>query len=359
MNNLEADIAAFIEDETAGDFEALALRLFAYQYEHIKVMGALAKQAGRTPDTVTRWQDIPPVPTTAFKQTLMFAGKEPTRVFESSGTSGDARSRAAFSATGLELMDVAIRANAERCFLNDGRATRILVLAPAPELAPQMIMAWGMQRLVECYGLPGSGFFIGSKGLDARGLIRALQSTETPVTVIGATFGFVHLLDEFAHSGTRFYCAEGSRTMDAGGFKGRSRVVSRSEMEGLMTDRLEIPAQRQVNLLGMTELASQFYDGVLAQGSASPRRKLSPHWTRTRVLDPRTLTPASRGILVHLDLANVERPFAIRSDDIGECDAQGWNILGRASHADPKGCSLTVEEYLQKKATPHLKLAKT
>ncbi len=363
MRELAADVAAFIDSPDGADderFNALALRVFEHQYAHLNVVQRMADRAGKTPDTVTRWQDIPAVPTVAFKQFDLFTGEESevAQVFESSGTSGAARSRSLFSGEGLELMDRAIAVNASRMLLNDGRKTRILVLAPAPELAPQMIMAWGMERLIEHFGVEGSRFLIGRDGLDTDGLVATLISSaedDVPITLIGASFGFVHLLDAFGEQGARFYCAPGSRAMDAGGFKGRSREVSRAWLERSVSDRLEIAPDRCVNLLGMTELPSQFYDGVLAAGTTENRRKVNPHWTRTRVLDPTSRRPTvlgERGLLWHLDLTNIERPMVLQTDDLGLVDEHGWDIIGRAAGSDAKGCSLTVEEMLRPKLVP-------
>ena len=137
--------------------------------------------------------------------------------------------------------------------------------------------------------------------------------------------------------------------MDAGGYKGRSRELTRSELDEAIAERLGIPAERALNLLGMTELASQFYDGVLAQPGA-PRRKQNAPWTRTLVVAPDTLAPVpagERGLLVHVDLANLERPAFVRTDDVGVADEDGFQIVGRASGAESRGCSLSVEELLR------------
>ena len=138
--------------------------------------------------------------------------------------------------------------------------------------------------------------------------------------------------------------------MDAGGFKGRSRIVERAELDAIVFERLGIPAHRSVNLLGMTELASQFYDGVMLAGDASRRVKENAAWTRTLVLDPRTMRAASEGmtgLLCHWDLANLERPMAVLTDDLGISEAGGWRVLGRAAGAESKGCSLTVDDMLR------------
>jgi hypothetical protein len=88
--------------------------------------------------------------------------------------------------------------------------------------------------------------------------------------------------------------------------------------------------------------------------------KLPPHWVRTTVVEPRRQGPRGAepvgdgevGLLRHVDLANVERPIAIQSEDVGRAVAasvdgtlrRGFEILGRARGAEPRGCSLTAED---------------
>ena len=196
------------------------------------------------------------VPALLFRRTRLFAGDAAavTRVFQSSGTTDpERRSQAAFSDAGLRLMDVAMHENASRMLFPDGRATRILVLAPSPEATPTMIMAYGMARLIDRFGLEGSSFLVGPDGLDSEALVEQLEhacAQSTPVTLIGASFGFVHLLDRFGERGVRLALPQGSRTMHAGGFKGRSRealvgsvdhLVAYGGTEAIQTLRAAVP----------------------------------------------------------------------------------------------------------------------
>ena len=350
--SLSEDIHTFIAADTRDDarFDSLARGLFEHQCASIPLVKALAMRAGVTPSAVRHWRDIPAVPSAAFKASTLFGGEASTRTFTSSGTSGASKSQSVFSEAGLELMGLAVRVNASRWLFPDGRATRILVLAPSPRMAPHMIMAWGMAELIGEFGLEGSRFLIGPEGMDAKAVVTELMGAAqdgVPITLIGASFGFVHLLDGLAEAGIQIDSAKGSRTMDAGGYKGRSRELTRAELDNAITTHLGVPRERAVNLLGMTELASQFYDGVLVQGGHTPRRKQNPPWTRTIAVAPDTLAPVApgeRGLLVHVDLANIERPAFVRTDDVGFVDGDGFHVLGRASGADSRGCSLSVEE---------------
>ncbi|MEC8024652.1 MAG: hypothetical protein VX223_12005 [Myxococcota bacterium] len=345
-------LVSFIRTPEVGDFNALALAVFEYQYNHIEVVRRVADYTGNTPDRVQRWNDIPAIPARAFKSYSMFDDGALAHTFFSSGTSGAPKSKAHFSEAGLTLMAESILQNARKYFLPEGRNTVILVLAPSPSLAPHMIMAWGMEQLIQHFGLPGSRFLVGPEGLDQNGLMQTFTDcirANIPVTLIGASFGFVHLLDGLAAKSLTLQLPEGSRLMDAGGFKGRSRVVRRNDMDRAITETLAIPAHLSVNLLGMTELASQFYDDVLIHRDPQRRRKSNAPWTRTVVLDPRSMQFAAHGtpgLLCHWDLANLERPCAVLTDDLGVRDALGWTVLGRAKGVESKGCSLTIDAML-------------
>lgn len=380
-HQLTEQVAAFLSRaEPGGDgeveLERLALEVFAFQFEAIAPYQRLCRSLGVTPDRVTSWKQIPAVPAEAFKAYSLFAGEvnEIERTFRSSGTTDPARSsQAHFSRGGLELMNAAVAAGARRALFPEaaeGRGkARVLVLAPSPEQAPHMIMVHGMAHLMQTFGLPGSRFMLGPKGLDFDELWGELQECQrggVPVALFGSSFGFVHFFDWMVAQGKRLALPDGSRLMDAGGYKGRSREISRGEFIRWASEMCGVPAHRVVNLLGMTELASQLYDLVGRDGA---RCKLGPPWMRTLVVDPRRsarngvagpagaaeVAVGEHGLLRHLDLANVERPLMVQSEDVGTYvvvgGVRGFEILGRAKGAEPRGCSLSADD-LQSKQGP-------
>lgn len=362
------EVAAFIRrgdrDDAEREFERLALAVFAYQFETIAPYHRLCRGLGRTPDTVSSWRAIPAIPAQAYKQHRLFAGAPDAivRTFRSSGTTEPGRtSQSHFSRPGLAVMDAAIAASAASRVFSDGRATRILVLTPPPDQAPHMVMAHGMSQLVAAFGAAGSRFVGGASTVDFAALraeLEAAQRDGTAVSLLGPSFGFVHFFDYLAASGRRLALPPGSRLLDAGGYKGKSREISRDAFVAWAAQSLGLPTARVINLLGMTELASQVYDRVAPGGM---RMKLPPHWMRTSIVDPRRFGPdgpepvhgGDVGLLRHVDLASIERPMAIQSEDIGryvgpavpaETGQRGFEILGRAKGAEPRGCSLTAED---------------
>lgn len=363
-------ILAGKEAQTEARFERLALELFEFQFSSIEPYRKLCQRKGRTPDNVRAWTGIPAVPADAFKHFFLFAGGEGNveTTFRSSGTTlPGSNSQAHFSKYGLGLMADAIEANAARKLFCDGRVTRILVLSPSPDDAPHMIMVHGMSLIMRKHGDEGSHFCVGKDGLRLESLLGELtqcQEQNIPVTLMGSSFGFVNLFDVMSERRLRLTLPEGSRLMDAGGYKGRSREIERDTFIELASSMLGLQSYLVVNLLGMTEMASQIYDGVFDRSTAnrSPARmKEPPPWVRTLVVDPTRskdgepefVTKADRpGLLRHLDLANVERPMMIQSEDIGVYRVKtngagqlGFDILRRATGAEPRGCSLSIEEY--------------
>ncbi len=356
------DVATFVHrgEASASALSQLALRMAVVQAERIPLYAKLCALRGIDPRECADPARLPAIPSEAFKRIELHTDPASVvRRFGTSGTSGGEEHKgvACYSEDDLALMDLAIDVSA-RCHLfpdHKTRQTLILVLAPPPELAPQMIMGYGMQRLIEAFGLKGSRFLIGRDGLDGAKLGEALGGAcamGIPVTLIGASFGFVNLFDAFAEKGQGFALPEGSRAMDAGGFKGRSREVSRAHMLDAFKEHLGLAPEHCVNLLGLTEFASQFYeDNVAAAFEKRPARKgkQNPPWTKTWAVDPESLAPlphGETGLLRHLDLCNGGHPFIVQTDDLGQTHAEGFEVLGRAGKAEARGCSITVDELM-------------
>jgi len=101
----------------------------------------------------------------------------------------------------------------------------------------------------------------------------------------------------------------------------------------------------------MSELSSQYYDNVIRdrwRGHFSHRAKVGPHWMRTRFLDPGTLRDVpfgEPGLLCHVDLANAGTALVVLTEDVGRATEHGFEIIGRASGAEARGCSLAMADF--------------
>ncbi|MDP9374464.1 MAG: alcohol dehydrogenase catalytic domain-containing protein [Chloroflexota bacterium] len=361
---LDADILALIAeglDAPPDDerFEALALRLFAYQFAHNEPYRKYALRKGRTPETVRTWRDIPAVPIAAFKATTLAC--EPTAeaaaVFMSSGTTGGPERRSRHYHPHLRLYDASVRATFAGTVVPDVApgALPMLALFPPPATLPNSSLAYWLALVMREFGAPDSRFVMTETGLDLPGIVRALREAEragTPLCLLGASFSFVHLFDALEADGLRFALPAGSRVMDTGGFKGQSREVGRGELYALVRNRLGVPRERCVNMYGMTEHSTQFIDSTIRDdvlGRSGPRHKIVPTWARTLVVDPETLEelpPGEIGLLLHYDLGNRNSALAVLSEDTGYALGGGFELLGRARGAEARGCSVAIDELL-------------
>lgn len=357
--DLDQKITDFIRKGTDfkddGGFNRLALEVFGLQFQFIPLYRRYCERRGMTPEKISSWEEIPTLPTDVFKVAeLSMFPSQIVRTFMTSGTTRhEERGKVGYDEGGLRLMDATIEEAASSFLFPDRVKTKILILAPPPDMAPHMVMAYGMNRLKDYFGLPQSRFLVSREGFEVGTLIKELRSSEEegiPVTLCGGSFGFVNFFDYCRQKGLRFKLPSGSRTLDAGGFKGRSREVQREEFVEQCGEILGIRKEYSINLLGMTEIGSQFYDSTLRdfqKGLHASGAKINPPWTKTVVVDPDTLEPlpdGETGLLKHVDLANRGHILAIQTDDLGRITPEGFEVFGRSKGVEAKGCSLTIDE---------------
>lgn len=338
-----------------GRFERLALELFGFQFERCLPYRRFCLGRSHTPDRVRRWWEIPAVPTGAFKEVALrcFPAQATIRTFRTSGTTQEGRGELHLDS--LSLYQASLLRSFERGVLPDlapGERCRLRFLAPPPEEAPDSSLSCMFGCVLDARGDAASGFDLSAGRLDVAGLAERLTEAargRVPVVLCGTAFAFVHLLDALA--GRRMpILAEGSRVMETGGFKGRSRELSRGELHRAIEAQLGIPRSRIVNQYGMTELGSQFYDSVLCR-PGEPRRKLRPPWTRVRLIDPESaaeVDPGQPGRIVVFDLANLGSVLAVQTADLGRSLGEdGFEVLGREAGAEARGCSLAADLMLE------------
>jgi hypothetical protein len=135
--------------------------------------------------------------------------------------------------------------------------------------------------------------------------------------------------------------------METGGYKGRSRNLPKSELHALITRCLGIPPSHIVCEYGMSELSSQAYDWKVRnaeRGTGNEARVFRfPPWARARVVSPETggeVAEGETGLIQVCDLANVRSVIVIQTEDLAVRRGDGFELIGRAAQAEPRGCSL-------------------
>jgi hypothetical protein len=343
--------------------DALARAVLGYQARENPVYGALVRGRGVDPETASHWMEFPPVPVRGFRGTPPFIGApgEVAAAFRTSGTTGGEEHRGTHWVRDLDLYATSLLTNGERFLNPGGEVLRMVSLLPDPLERPDSSLVHMAGVFHAAWGDGGGGFFADPEWrLDVPGFERALRGAETegaPVLVMATAFALVHWMDG---SSARFSLPPGSRVLETGGFKGRSRVVERGAFYQSIADRLGLGVGRIVNEYGMTEMLSQFWEPVLLEsGGEDPvgRRLVAPPWVRTRILDPVSLEPVPEGtpgLLCHLDLANLDSAALLLTEDLGVRVAspaggvgEGFRVLGRTPGAPPRGCSLAMEAWME------------
>lgn len=360
---LRAEVLRLIGRGVAGTvepdlFERLALRVFEHQFAENEPYRRFCERRAVAPHSIERWSDIPAVPTAAFKEAPLICGgpAHAQIVFRTSGTTQGPERRGAHYVRDLALYEASALENFRAHMLPDGTQLHFLILGPTPELAPDSSLTWMLDRVRELLATPQSAAYVDVHGLRVEPLLAALQDSEAgekPVGLLGTAAALVHALEVLAQRRLRFRLPAGSRMMETGGAKGLNREIQRDEFYGKLVEQLGVSEFNIVSEYGMTEMCSQFYDNVLRERakSRSPelRYKVVPPWVRTRVMNAETLEPAADGevgVLQHFDLANLDSVAAIQTDDLGVAGRDGFEIFGRASGAELRGCSIAMDQWL-------------
>ena len=349
---LHQAVQAFFAAPTEGpSFDEIAVRLARYQATSSAPIARLYRARGLDPASLGAAAEIPAVPTDAFKMTRIAAHGPDKDVilFRTSGTTVGARGAHGLRDTSTYL-DGALR-HGEAMLTPDRPAhLTILALMPEPGAAPESSLGFMCEAFGGRLGRAG-GWFVRDGAIDAAGLEKACAEAEGPVLLLATSFALVFLLDELA--GRQLSLPPSSRVMQTGGYKGKSREVPAGELRREVSEALGVAEPRIVNEYGMTELSSQAYEGTLRAalgfGEAEAGVFVEPPWMQVRPVDPVSLAPVAEGeigIARIVDLANVDSAVAIQTQDLVRRRPGGFELLGRAPGAIPRGCSLAIEELL-------------
>lgn len=334
-------IGAFVRGEGSDSFDQLALEAFTRHYEESPQLRRLAEVASLAPSTLSAWSQVPLIPTLSFKS-VKLALAEPQEIFESSGTTGSTPSRHHHPYP--DLYRQVIDATFPAAMLDQLEQPPMLSLIPGRDAAPNSSLAFMIDYAMGRWGGPGSLSVAGPGGVraqPARGFLAARQRDRRPAVILSTAFALTQLLEALDRLRLSFRLPPGSRIFETGGYKGKSRELEHGELEEAVAQRLGLPAEAIVREYGMTELTSHFY---------APPGELRfdvPPWVRTRVLDPTTLAPlpdGRSGLLAVFDLANVGSALHVLTEDLAIAGAGGFELMGRASGAELRGCSLLSEE---------------
>jgi hypothetical protein len=363
------------------EFNALALAVFADQYERLPAYHAYCQRRGALPQRLRHWTEIPAVPAQAFKDVRLWCDDDgvtpPAAVFRTSGTTAAGRPGEHYmSAAGLALYDASLVPAFGAYVLPElapavGAAARsplaLLALGPSPDDAPHSSL-WHMVDVAgrALFREPARWFMAAPGavgGLDVPGLLAALEACVRDgraACVATTDLALAAFLDALDTRRTALALPRGSRLVHTGGAKGRRTAPDSTVLIARAHAALGLAPEAVVTEYGMTELASQFYR------RAPGELFVGPAWIRATVHDVHTLEPLPPGVpgaLRFHDLANRHSAFAVQTEDFGAlatddelararaeasppAGLRPFHLLGRPTESEARGCSLDAEEAL-------------
>jgi Acyl-protein synthetase, LuxE len=361
FDEIAGEVLAFIA-ATAADpaadaggrqFGELALRAFDVQYRANAPYRRFCDRRRVDPGSIRRWEDVPAVPTTAFKEIDLACGPA-ERVFVTSGTTRGPARRGRHLVPRLDIYRSSALAHFRRMVLPDDAKLRLVAALPGPDLLPQSSLTQMVEWIrTDTCGSRGE-YLVDATGFEparAADRIAAAIADGQPICLIGLRVLLTRLVEHCRLHGRVLRLPADSRIVDTGGPKG-GRALSDAGFLAAAWHVFGVAGYDCVNEYGMTELCSQFYDDSLRSrfdGSNAPRRKLGAPWTRTHAVDPESLLrlpEGERGILCHFDLANAGSVIAVQTEDVGVVTGDRFRLLGRLPGAEPRGCALALADLL-------------
>lgn len=363
VDDFIATVAEFISAGSAAStrqapddsaFNELALSLFAYQFDCVKPYRQLCEHRGISPAKVGDWSRIPAVPASAFKEFELSSipPEQRWRAFHSSGTTQHRPGQHHHDAQSLSLYEESLW-HSFCHHLMPGVTPEFwcVALTPPPGRVPHSSLAYMFHAISRRFAWKRFEFCgevddTGAWQLDSSRCLDALQESVElgrPLMLLGTAFNFVHLIDLLTASRIRYRLPAGSRIMETGGYKGRSREIPKMELHRQLSERLGVPLSHIVCEYGMSESSSQAYDHIAGKAPAAPRIFIFPLWARARIVSPESGSEAADGefgLIQIFDLANVRSVMAIQTEDLGIRREHGFELVGRAKVSEPRGCSL-------------------
>lgn len=310
-----------LTSDRSDQFEAMVGVVHGFQQAHNPIYGRYCK-----------YQKYLPV--AAFKHAAVtcFPPEEAEQVFESSGTGRTTPSR--HYVRRLAVYERSVRVHFEAVF-GKGPFTLIAHLPHYADKGKRSSLLYMVDCLMRHYGDEHSGFFLEDRTTLARAVAHS-RAEGTPLLLFGAAFGLLDLIEQEA-----VVLPKWAQVIETGGMKTYRREISRADLHSRLAAGFGVSEAQVWSEYGMCELMSQAY----TRGGPV---FFPPPWMRVHILDPeqpeRVLPEGHPGVLAVLDLANLYSVSAILTEDRAVRRGDGFEVLGRLSQAELRGCNFLLEQ---------------
>lgn len=280
---------------------------------------------------------IPFLPVEAFKHGVVtaFPPEEAVCVFESSGTGRMVKARHYIK--DLRLYEASILHHFNHVF----SAEEITLMAHLPHYADNSkssSLVYMVDYLIRARGNTASALFLDDIDRLWQGIDKHKEG-QGMFILFGAAFGLLNLLET-----TSFKLPADAIVIETGGMKTYRKEISRADLHQQLADGFGLPMKQIWSEYGMCELLSQCY----TRGDAV---FYPPPWMRFYIVDPenpfKTLPEGTPGALALIDLANLYTVSALLTQDKAIQQGNGFELLGRLSGAELRGCNFLVEDLQQ------------
>ncbi len=319
---LADDIGAFIEatcpalgDEQqeraawgGGVFNALALRLFAYQCEANPAYADWCQRRGVRPARIANWREIPAVPLSELKYVSVSTGV------------GTGAAALPLRQHQLYLYLTALMPNLHAHLFPDmAESQRLHMVTVAQRLDPNPEAARVFSAAAIKYALAGSGSFTDNY-IEAMKCLIDGESSGERICIMGGAKAIIMLAEYCAMAGRRFHLNPRSRLLYS-----CSDEQERAKMYARVERVFGISRAWCVRLYSPAPGGSQFYDSGLRQRisqyevTSEADYLQGPPWTRLVVRNPNggTAPLGSSGQLCVCDLSNLGALMMVQTNGEG------------------------------------------
>ena len=325
MHNFEK----IFDIKTHSEFKKQCLDIYNFQYENNMVYQNYCNMICEDPTDVNEINKIPFLPISFFKTKKILSTDNFEKVFYSSGTTTNSRSKHFISS--LKLYQKSFINNFK---LNYSDITQYTILGLLPNYYDNKdsSLIYMIEKLIKLTKSKESGFFLDDYYNLSKKLIELDTKKERKTILIGVPYALLDMIDfnQFQLNNTII--------METGGMKGRRKEMVRTELHEKLKRGFGI--SKIHSEYGMTELLSQAYskgDGIFK----------TPSWMKVIIRDINDAQNLDfnkkSGAINIIDLANYNSCSFIATDDMGKhVNDDEFELIGRVDNSDIRGCNLLV-----------------
>ena len=311
------------------NFNKYCLDIYHFQYRNNLVYKKFCNMICENPMNINEITKIPFLPISFFKTKKILSVDKFEKVFYSSGTTTNSRSKHFIS--DLKLYEESFIKN----FIhNYGELNKYTIIALLPNYYENesSSLIYMVEKLIKLTKSNESGFFLDDYTNLSKKLNQLDSNNDRKTILIGVPYALLDLLD------FNQFCFNNTIIMETGGMKGRRKELVRNELHEKLKSGFGV---NQIHSeYGMTELLSQAYakgNGIFS----------TPAWMKVLIRDVNDAQNLNfnkkSGAINIIDLANYNSCSFIATDDMGKFVSESeFEVIGRIDNSDVRGCNLLI-----------------